>query len=220
MIIDGEKVPAFSATTLSIPEPPEDHLDAIIESSRELYSRPRADVEDDIRETIEASEKYKKELSDSGRLAGEQGTTDDFAPKFVFKSADIPKSKSYNPNRAAEKSAQTEFKSYQKPNKSRTVQDDFRKMKLSPNTMEEKTDRPGLKDLGKLLAEKQQDEPKREPRKKNRHNKHKSSPETKPAEQPQPQPAHDTNGDGVITSADGFVRMDRNHPSGSLPIRH
>jgi len=79
--------------------------------------------------------------------------------------------------------------------------------------MEEKTDHPGLKDLGKLLAEKQQDEPKREPRKKNRHNKHKSSPETKPAEQPQPQPTHDTNGDGVITSADGFVRMDRNPPA-------
>ena len=227
MIINGEKVPAFSATTLSIPEPPHDNLESIIEASREKYSRPRADVEDEIRETIEASEKYKKELSDSGRFAGEQGTTD--APKFVFKAADIPKSKSYNPNRAAEKSAQTEFKSYQKPNKSRTVQDDFRKMKLSPNTMEEKTDRPGLKDLGKLLAEKQtppaETKPeKRELRHKNRKNRHSQTqsaqptPSTQPAQPTQatksaPRPAHDQNGDG-------FLRMDSAHPSGSLSIRH
>ncbi|MBQ8996591.1 type IV secretion system DNA-binding domain-containing protein [Candidatus Saccharibacteria bacterium] len=216
MIIGGEKVPAFSATTLSIPEPPEDHLDAIIESSRELYSRPRADVEDDIRETIEASEKYKKELSDSGRLTSEQGTTDDFAPKFVFKSADIPKSKSYNPDR---------------------TRAEFKKMKLSPNTMEEKFDRPGLKDLGKLLEEKHKEEgtvqpeiiSDKKPGKKSRRSRGKkpAAPQP-PVATPQPTPphistpSHDTNGDGVLTAADddGFLRMDSAHPSGSLSIRH
>ncbi|MBQ7802862.1 type IV secretion system DNA-binding domain-containing protein [Candidatus Saccharibacteria bacterium] len=153
MIINGEKVPAFSATTLSIPTPPHDNLEAIIESSRELYSRPRFEVEDEIRETIEASEKYKKELSDSGRLSGEQGTTPEEKPVFMFKSADIPTSKSYNPEAAR-------FKSEQKPNfkkKPETPASEFKKLKLSPNAAEEKTDRPGLKDLGKLFAEKEKE---------------------------------------------------------------
>ena len=137
MIIGGEKVPAFSATTLSIPESPHDNLEAIIESSRELYSRPRADVEDEIRETIEASEKFKKELSDSGRQELENIEE---KPKFVFKAADITSSKSYT----------------WAQNKNRTLSPmaDFKKLKVSPNTAEDKTDRPGLKDLGSLYAAK------------------------------------------------------------------
>ena len=74
MIINGEKVPAFSATTLSIPESPKNNFNAIITSSRLNYARPRAEVEAEIRETIEQSEKYKKELSDSGRQGQEKGT--------------------------------------------------------------------------------------------------------------------------------------------------
>ena len=71
MIINGEKVPAFSATTLSIPDSPNNNFQAIIAHSRSAYGRPRAEVEVEIRETIEQSEKYKKELSDSGRIANE-----------------------------------------------------------------------------------------------------------------------------------------------------
>ncbi|MBR2855383.1 type IV secretion system DNA-binding domain-containing protein [Candidatus Saccharibacteria bacterium] len=218
MIINGEKVPAFSATTLSIPEPPTNNLDAIIESSREQYSRPRADVEEEIRETIEASEKYKKELSDSGRNTGEHRTLDDYShAQFMFQkpakkeqferpassdsekpvkqnyeydSAKIHESKSFNPAQAKEKSAQTIHKtSYennltnigeqkessqnnsrpeQKPNRKKrnkkhaksspnkqTPQQAFRDLKVSPNTAEEKTDRPGLKDLSRLVEEQQ-----------------------------------------------------------------
>lgn len=73
MIINGEKVPAFSATTLALPTSPEDNFDAIVKSSRQLYSRPRAEVEAEISETIEASEKFKQTLADSGRAAGERG---------------------------------------------------------------------------------------------------------------------------------------------------
>ena len=153
MIINGEKVPAFSATTLSIPQPPADNLEAIIASSREQYSRPRSVVEDEIRETIEASEKYKKELSDSGRAAGEQGIT------FQFQSAKITESKSYNPKAAQEKSKQTIHKSYKKnKNRTKTPQQAFRDQKISPNTAEDKSDRPTLKDLGKLLEEKEAQE--------------------------------------------------------------
>ena len=67
MIINGEKVPAFSATTLSIPKTPTDNFDAIVAHSREYYARPRREVEAEIRETIEQSERYKRELADSGR---------------------------------------------------------------------------------------------------------------------------------------------------------
>lgn len=67
MIINGEKVPAFSATTLSIPETPVNNFDAIVAHSREYYARPRREVEAEIAETITQSEKYKRELADSGR---------------------------------------------------------------------------------------------------------------------------------------------------------
>ena len=130
MIINGEKVPAFSATSLNLPKTPQDNYDKIIESSRTGYSRPRAEVEAEIKDTIEQSEKYKKELSDSGREAGStgnlQGSTpvkeQGSKPQFIFQP---------------------------------TPQADFKKLKLSPDTAEGKTDRPGLKDLGRLVAEKQ-----------------------------------------------------------------
>jgi len=130
MIINGEKVPAFSATSLNLPKTPQDNFDKIIESSRTGYSRPRAEVEAEIKDTIEQSEKYKKELSDSGREAGSagnlQGSTpvkeQGSKPQFIFQP---------------------------------TPQADFKKLKLSPDAAEGKTDRPGLKDLGRLVAEKQ-----------------------------------------------------------------
>ena len=126
MIINGEKVPAFSATTLSIPASPQDNFSSIIEYSRVRYGRPREEVEREIRETIEQAERYKKELSDSGRVAGN-------APEMVF----APR-------------VTTE----QKPNYKRVVtpQEDFMKAKLSPNAAEGK-DRPGLKDLAKLAQQ-------------------------------------------------------------------
>ena len=190
MIINGEKVPAFSATTLSIPQPPADNLEAIIASSREQYSRPRSVVEDEIRETIEASEKYKKELSDSGREAGQQGINDYSNAQFIFKSSDITESKSFNPEAAREKSNQTVHKtSYEdnrftpnsaernnslsgqqrknrgkknrnknRTNRPQTPQQAFRDQRISPNTAEDKSDRPTLKDLGKLLEEKEAQE--------------------------------------------------------------
>lgn len=128
MIINGEKVPAFSATTLSIPATPADNFQKIIAASRAKYSRPRVEVEAEIRETIEQSEKYKRELSDSGREAGSglsAGSSSGVTPR-------------------------TE----QKPNLKYqfTPQADFRRQNLSPNAAEGK-DRPGLKDLAKLVEE-------------------------------------------------------------------
>ncbi|MBR3176773.1 type IV secretion system DNA-binding domain-containing protein [Candidatus Saccharibacteria bacterium] len=81
MIINGEKTQAFSATTLSIPKPPNDLTPQIVKHSRLSYARNRADVEREIKETIEAAEKWKKNLSDSGREAGERGSEKSFNKK-------------------------------------------------------------------------------------------------------------------------------------------
>lgn len=52
MVIKGEKAPAFSATTLSIPQSPTDYLSEIIAQSRSHYARERATVEAEIQEVL------------------------------------------------------------------------------------------------------------------------------------------------------------------------
>jgi len=83
MIINGEKVPAFSATTLNIPKTPNDNLEAIITSSRNQYSRARADVEAEIRATIEQSKKYKEDLANSGRTPQDTSNHHPNQPTFL-----------------------------------------------------------------------------------------------------------------------------------------
>lgn len=137
MIIAGEKAPAFSATTLSIPKPPRDLTPQIVKHSREMYSRPRSEVEADIRANIEAAEKWKKELSDSGRQAGEQGSR----------------------NNGSSPSGKPSFQYVPTP------QSDFRKQKISPNQVENEDGSNnagnGLKNLGAIysaaLAQKKDD---------------------------------------------------------------
>ncbi len=149
MIINGEKVPAFTATTLSIPESPKDNFEAIIANSRANYARPRAEVEAEIRETIEQSEKYKKELSDSGRQAGEAGNAAVFAPvrNSIVGHGSGPISTS-----APRITSRPSFnRTEQKPNtRFSTPQAEFRRQNLSPNAAEGK-ERLGLKDLAKLV---------------------------------------------------------------------
>ena len=52
MIINGEKAPAFSATTLNLPVPQADNSSVIIENSRRNFARGRAEVEREISEII------------------------------------------------------------------------------------------------------------------------------------------------------------------------
>lgn len=113
-------------------QPPQDNFDRIVESSRRFYARNRADVEAEIRATIEQSEKYKKELSDSGRVAGEEGGNN------------IPENVSISAGNYNQK---------QKPafQYSPTPQSDFKKLKLSPNAAEGK-EHLSLKDLGEWAA--------------------------------------------------------------------
>lgn len=141
MIINGEKVPAFSATTLSLPTTPKDNFDQIVESSRRGYARPRAEIEAEIRETIEQSEKYKKELSDSGRLVNEQVSNSYTTRGATGRELDL--------NRGGQGINKKPAFQYVP-----TPQDDFRKMKLSPNSAEGKN-RLTLKDLGNLVKERE-----------------------------------------------------------------
>lgn len=52
MVINGEKSPAFSAKTLNLPPPQDDNTGRIIQHTRELYSRSREDIEQDISDRI------------------------------------------------------------------------------------------------------------------------------------------------------------------------
>lgn len=52
MVINGEKAPAFSARTLQLPPEQIDNTGRIIENTRRLYSRTRADVEAEINALI------------------------------------------------------------------------------------------------------------------------------------------------------------------------
>ena len=144
MIIGGEKVSAFSATTLSLPSTPKDNFDAIIAHSREYYARPRLEVEQEIRATIEQSEKYKRELADSGRQAGSAGD-----PKMV-----IEKGKEkviFAPVNRSSSTSKSEQKQNTAKKRPSTPQGDFRRQKLSPNAAEGRTSL-GLKDLASIFS--------------------------------------------------------------------
>lgn len=131
MIINGEKTPAFSATTLSIPKPPNDLTPQIVKNSRMLYARTRAEVEAEIRDNIDAAEKWKKNLSDSGREAGERGSASSSKPEFA------PAGK------------------HEKPSFEFTPQAEFRKQKISPSQAQGERIGPSLKDLGRIIAAQQ-----------------------------------------------------------------
>ncbi|AGL62519.1 hypothetical protein L336_0817 [Candidatus Saccharimonas aalborgensis] len=60
MVINGEKAPAFSATTLNLPIPQEDNTGRIIEYTRMHYSRTREDIQHEIDERIMPSDPNKK----------------------------------------------------------------------------------------------------------------------------------------------------------------
>ena len=60
MVINGEKAPAFSATTLTLPPAQVDNTGRIIENTRLKYSRSRADVEMEIANNINPPSQQQK----------------------------------------------------------------------------------------------------------------------------------------------------------------
>jgi hypothetical protein len=57
MVINGEKAPAFSATTLTLPPAQADNTSLIIENTRRGYSRTRAEIEKEISDAIQPPSK-------------------------------------------------------------------------------------------------------------------------------------------------------------------
>lgn len=66
MVINGEKAPAFSATTLTLPPEQLDNTGRIIENTRRTYSRSRAEVEQEISELIRPPETLQKRPAGQG----------------------------------------------------------------------------------------------------------------------------------------------------------
>lgn len=66
MVINGEKAPAFSAKTLSLPTPQDDNTGRIIEYTRKNYSRTRADIEAAIDAIIKPPEHLLSRKFDNG----------------------------------------------------------------------------------------------------------------------------------------------------------
>jgi hypothetical protein len=60
MVIGGEKVPSFSATTLTLPPAQADNSSLITDNTRRLYSRRRAEVEADISDAIQVPQNLQK----------------------------------------------------------------------------------------------------------------------------------------------------------------
>jgi hypothetical protein len=130
MLINGQKTPAFSATTLQIPKSLNDYTSHIIENSRRQFARPRLEVEDEIRRVIEAADKYRDDLRKTGE---HQGTKEDKDEKsFAIRHTGGAKTG-------------------QKPNFERTPQHDMKKAKLSPSVAEGGEKPAGLKELAKLV---------------------------------------------------------------------
>jgi hypothetical protein len=55
MVIRGEKAPAFSATTLALPTPQTDYFTQIVDNSRYVYARDRAEVAQEIEAVLMSS---------------------------------------------------------------------------------------------------------------------------------------------------------------------
>jgi hypothetical protein len=60
MVINGEKSPAFSATTLTLPPPQIDNTGKIIENTRRNYSRDRASIEQEISDRVQPSKQIQQ----------------------------------------------------------------------------------------------------------------------------------------------------------------
>ena len=79
MMINGEKMPAFSGTTLRLPTAGQDYLNEIIANTRTNHARPKAEVEAEIATAIEvpmqlqsktAREKAKRAAKEAERSSG------------------------------------------------------------------------------------------------------------------------------------------------------
>ncbi len=95
LTIGGEKAPAFSASTVTLPMPQEDHVLEIVDRNRQLYGKPRTEVEASIR--IEPERKFRPEhkANTSNKPKAKPSKSSKAGPKKSSGS----KSKSKKPNK-------------------------------------------------------------------------------------------------------------------------
>lgn len=110
MIINGEKTPAFSATTLTLPGSASDYSEAIIENSRRNYARHREEIEKEIAAVISSSDDFRQSIKEQGSNSGASGA-------------------------------------FSRP-------PSINRVKISPNTAENREPSLGLKDLSALYSQK------------------------------------------------------------------
>lgn len=216
MIINGEKVPAFSATSLTIPDTPKDNFDAIVAHSRENFGRPRLEVEAEIRAMIEQADKYKKELADSGRAAGEAGAG---KPQFVFTPANTPNGQ--NPPTKTEQKPNLQRQEIHKKSGAARHRDDspqaeFRRQKLSPNAAEGK-ESMGLKDLAALVTGQGNTKPQKRHKKATKS--HKSKVISPEKSQSSPVASTKVSSPTPVKEPDDYAKKD-NSVDGILSIKH
>jgi Predicted ATPase len=102
MIINGEKTPAFSATTLNLPTPVIDYSSAIIENSRRNFARDRSEVEVEIARIISSANEFKDDMKEQGRIGSQKGIINNTPPSF--------KKSKISPNQAENKDVQHSLK--------------------------------------------------------------------------------------------------------------
>lgn len=121
MVIDGEKAPAFSATTLTLPPPQIDNTGHIIENTRRNYSRSRSEVELEIADALQpAGTKQPQQAPVSAAqakkwpidaLAQSAGIVLEGAPRTITSeqgSSEVPAPKKRKRTRSRRKKASTE----------------------------------------------------------------------------------------------------------------
>ena len=138
MVISGEKTTAFSATTLTLPDPANDLTPKIIENTRRHYGRPRAEIEEDIRNILVPPKQFvNKKMVERQNLTPQAGWTNS-----SIASGTTPKT---------EKVFEPAKPMFAAPTKARNK--DFNPKKVSPNSVENQQPTNQLKDLNKILSE-------------------------------------------------------------------
>ena len=87
MVIKGEKAPAFSATTLTIPPSQANHTEMIVENSRRLFARPMHEVAAEIEANISTATPQAPQSSSAAKKWPIQGAS---KPRII---ADTPEGK-------------------------------------------------------------------------------------------------------------------------------
>lgn len=120
MVINGEKAPAFSATTLTLPSEQIDNTGRIIENTRRHYSRSRSDVEQEIDAAIrppanlqpkpapQSQAQAKQWPVDAGAKAVEHAVTLDQPVTETPSDPDAPAKKKRKRSRSRKKKTTTE----------------------------------------------------------------------------------------------------------------